>query len=192
MGVSLCIPGLVDSDRGTLLFSPTLGWYNIEIGPEITRNLGLPAYVENDVRALALGEQWFGLGRHAESLASSIPSLLNESTQYDLQRLTLPLVFDAVHKGDQLAQSAVEQTITYKAITIANVINTFNPAMVVLSGDLIATGADVVVDRVINLARNHVFGVAARGTPISVSTLGRNGNALGAACLVFQRWLAGS
>ena len=257
LGATLAIPGLVDSEAGIALFSPNMGWHDIEVGAEMQHALDIPAFVENDVRALALGEQWFGLGQHVDSLAclhigtgvgcgvimqgeiyrgatggggeightvvavdgplcrcgnygcletlaggqailakamhgmaSSIPSLLRESTNDDLRRLSLHLVFEAVRKGDQLARSAVEQTITYMAIALANVINTFNPDLVILSGELITEGEDVVVERMVTLARTHIYGAAARETPIQITNLGKNGNALGAACLVFQYWLA--
>jgi glucokinase-like ROK family protein len=256
IGLGLGITGLVDSEQGVALFSPNLGWENVPVGAMWQRTFDLPVIADNDVRALALGEQWFGLGQQVQSLAclhigvgigcgvvvggkvyrgatggggeightvidrdgplcrcgnrgcletlaggqaviakvaqgmlSSVPTQLSAVTRDDPRRLSLPLVFQAARAGDRLAQSAIEQTTTYAGIAVAHVINTFNPEMVVLSGELIDEGADLMLDSIIETARHHAFGVAAKDTPIRVTELGKNASALGTACLVFQQWL---
>jgi predicted NBD/HSP70 family sugar kinase len=76
----------------------------------------------------------------------------------------------------------------YMAIALVNVINTFNPDPVILSAEMTTEGVDVAVERMVTLARTHIHGATARETPIRITSLGKNGNALGAAGLVFQYW----
>jgi predicted NBD/HSP70 family sugar kinase len=68
-GVGVSVSGDIDSKTGTVRHSPLLGWTQVELGAALESRLGLPITVENDVRALAKSEQWFGVGRDAVSFA---------------------------------------------------------------------------------------------------------------------------
>ena len=52
--------GVVDVETGTSLFAPILGLTNIPIKEELEKEFELEVKVENDARAMALGESWFG------------------------------------------------------------------------------------------------------------------------------------
>jgi glucokinase len=68
-GIGVGVPGLIDSESGRLLESPNLpGWNDYDVKGEIERRLGTAVILENDANAAALGEQWLGAGRGAESL----------------------------------------------------------------------------------------------------------------------------
>jgi predicted NBD/HSP70 family sugar kinase len=54
------VPGLVDRTQGKLVYSPNLGWCNVEVARRLERNLKLPVYLENDANAAALSELWYG------------------------------------------------------------------------------------------------------------------------------------
>jgi len=60
LGIGVGSHGLVDADRGVTLFATNLNLRNIPIKAALEEATGLPVEVENDVRALALGESWFG------------------------------------------------------------------------------------------------------------------------------------
>lgn len=62
-GVGVCTHGLVNSDEGMMVFAPNLGWSHVKIGDMLNRITGLPVFVENDVRAMALAESWCGLAQ---------------------------------------------------------------------------------------------------------------------------------
>ncbi|GAN69892.1 ROK family transcriptional regulator [Acetobacter orleanensis] len=59
-GIGLALPGFVARDRQTCLTCTALGWRNINIGAALAERTGLPVWVENDAKALILGEQLFG------------------------------------------------------------------------------------------------------------------------------------
>jgi N-acetylglucosamine repressor len=69
LGVGLGLPGLVDAETGIAHFLPHLGWENVRVRELWQEAFDLAVFVDNDIRALALGEQWFGLGQSAQSLA---------------------------------------------------------------------------------------------------------------------------
>jgi len=68
--VGVGIPGLVDGERGMLLHSAgarIADLHGVPLAERISAKTGVPAFVDNDVNVLALGEWTFGLGRGAVS-----------------------------------------------------------------------------------------------------------------------------
>ncbi|CAM5488993.1 Putative NBD/HSP70 family sugar kinase OS=Leifsonia shinshuensis OX=150026 GN=HNR13_003640 PE=3 SV=1 [Leifsonia shinshuensis] len=68
-GVGVSVSGDIDTADGIVRDSPLLGWTHVPLGSLLAERLGLPVIVENDVRALAKSEQWFGVGTDADSFA---------------------------------------------------------------------------------------------------------------------------
>ena len=65
--VGVGCPGMVRSEEGTVLYNNNLGWRDFLLGPMLTEALGLPARVENDANAAALGEVMAGCAKGASS-----------------------------------------------------------------------------------------------------------------------------
>jgi len=63
LGVGIGISGFVDAARGIELYSPILGWREVPLAGPLSRLVGLPVHLENDVNALTLAERWYGAGR---------------------------------------------------------------------------------------------------------------------------------
>ncbi|MCD9022803.1 ROK family protein [Cohnella silvisoli] len=63
IGVGLGIPGLVDPKAGISLNSSNLNWRNIPVASELEALIGLPAFIDNDVRMYVYGEAIAGAGR---------------------------------------------------------------------------------------------------------------------------------
>jgi glucokinase len=61
------IAGQVDG-RDVVRFAPNLRWRDVAIGPPLSKALGIPARVINDVRAATFGEWRFGKGRGESDL----------------------------------------------------------------------------------------------------------------------------
>lgn len=59
-GLSFAIPGVVDQDRGSVLFAPNLGWRNVSVTPKLRSSFSPPILVENEASLAALGEHFFG------------------------------------------------------------------------------------------------------------------------------------
>lgn len=56
-------------DRAHVRHAPFLGWDDVPLADLLTAPIGLPTWVENDVRALTQAEHWFGEGRGLRSFA---------------------------------------------------------------------------------------------------------------------------
>lgn len=63
LGIGFAMHGLVDPDQGLAIFSPHLHLENIPIKVSLENEFNIPVIVENDVRALAIAESWFGKGQ---------------------------------------------------------------------------------------------------------------------------------
>jgi N-acetylglucosamine repressor len=67
VGIGVGVPGLANTDTGTIIESVNLGWRDLPLGPMLQESHGLPVYVANDGQATALAEHVFG-GRRTENL----------------------------------------------------------------------------------------------------------------------------
>lgn len=63
VGVGMGVPGMIDSDRGNVIYSNNLGWEDFLIADKVTKALGLPVKIANDANVAALGETRFGCGK---------------------------------------------------------------------------------------------------------------------------------
>ena len=68
-GIGVGASGLVNHTTGVNLLATSLGWQDIPIREYLERQLDLPVCVDNNVRAMALGEAYFGQGRDVGVLA---------------------------------------------------------------------------------------------------------------------------
>ena len=69
MGVGVAVSGDVDKRTGIVRNSPRLNWLNVPLEQVLRERLELPVVIDNDVRALAIAEEWFGIGVDADSFA---------------------------------------------------------------------------------------------------------------------------
>jgi N-acetylglucosamine repressor len=60
IGIGIAMHGVVDVEKGTSLIAPILKLKNIPIKDRLEEEFNLTVKVENDARAMALGESWFG------------------------------------------------------------------------------------------------------------------------------------
>jgi len=63
LGIGVGVHGLVDPVRGISVYAPHLQLRQVAVKDALEEAFSLPVEVENDVRALALAEGWFGRGK---------------------------------------------------------------------------------------------------------------------------------
>lgn len=63
LGIGFAMHGLVNPEIGLAIYSPHLHLENIPIREKLEEEFNIPVIVENDVRALAIAESWFGQGQ---------------------------------------------------------------------------------------------------------------------------------
>ena len=65
--VGMGSPGMIDCDKGIVIYNNNLGWNDFHIGEKMSAALGIPARLENDADAAALGEVVAGCAKGAKS-----------------------------------------------------------------------------------------------------------------------------
>lgn len=70
IGIGIAMHGVVEIETGIALFAPNLGITNIPIKAELEAEFQLDVKVENDARAMALGESWFGNHGEVDNMLS--------------------------------------------------------------------------------------------------------------------------
>lgn len=69
LALGIACPGPLSATRGVVEHAPLLGWRDVPVVKLLTERLGIPAILENDANAAALGEQRMGAGRGCASMA---------------------------------------------------------------------------------------------------------------------------
>ncbi len=72
-GIGIGCPGLVNPEKGTLIFAPNLGWPNMALRKLLQTIFKAPVAVLNDVDAGTYGEYALGAGKGARSLLGVFP-----------------------------------------------------------------------------------------------------------------------
>ncbi len=78
--------------------------------------------------------------RAVEAIESGSESRLASYVNGDLGQVSAQTVYDAAHDGDELALEVVRDTAKYLGIGVANMINIFNPEVVVICGGVTLAG----------------------------------------------------
>ncbi len=68
LGIGVGVPGTVDNRRGVAVHYEFIrGWREIPLADRLAQTFGVPVYLENNIRAMALAERWFGRVRNVEN-----------------------------------------------------------------------------------------------------------------------------
>jgi transcriptional regulator of PTS gene len=204
LAIGIIVRGPVMSKEGLSLFSPSAGWRNVPLKYLVEKQFQLPVFVENDMRAMALGayhygpyrdiknavflgvgggigsgiilngELYRGLGDSAgeightvvdvggplcscgnygclEAMASESAlvnitvksindgesSLVSEMVKGDMDAIRPKHIYDAAEAGDLLAIKMLQQVANYIGMGAANIINIFNPQLVLIGGGIV-------------------------------------------------------
>jgi glucokinase len=78
--------------------------------------------------------------RSMEAIASGAESRMPDMVDGDLSRLTAQTVYQAAQEGDALALEVVRDTAKYLGVGVANLVNVFNPEIVVICGGVTQAG----------------------------------------------------
>jgi glucokinase len=123
--------------------------------------------------------------RAREALEAGEPSSLR-----DLATVTARDVSEAAAAGDPLAARVWDETTEILGSAVANILDIFNPELVVLGGGVTRAGAQL-LDPVRDLGRRLAMPPAARSGDVVLAGLGDELGVVSAAALAFERWPAG-
>lgn len=68
LGIALGVPGLVDTQSGTLLYAPNLQWENVPLRQMLSARFDFPVIVDNEATMAAFGESFFGVARGSRNV----------------------------------------------------------------------------------------------------------------------------
>ncbi|PZE22322.1 ROK family transcriptional regulator [Paenibacillus xerothermodurans] len=116
-------------------------------------------------------------------------SELYSGMSVDLHTIKAQDVCTAAAKGDELAQQVVKQAASYLGISMANLLNTFNPEAIILGGT-IPNGSQLFVDTATKVMRQRAMSALLSGTEVKSAVYKEIGGALGAANFAFDKHIS--
>ncbi len=102
-----------------------------------------------------------------------------------IEQVTAQTVQSAAEKGDPLANQLILKTAHYFGVGLANLVNIFNPEMIVIGGGLSNMG-DRLLKPAYQVAEERAFKQAYRAVRFVRAALGRNSGVIGAAAFAFD------
>lgn len=251
VGVGVAASGLVDNITGVNVLAPNLNWHNVPIQAYLTDRLHLDVVVDNNVRAMALGEAMFGAARHVHAVAfvyarigvgaglvvggqlyrgaaagageighttimvddpcepdsyRSLESLVSEpviinaarkiahenpdgimARQFKQSGRTLDDIFQAAKGGDVGVQRMIEQRACYMGIALANLVNVFNPELIVLGG-IFLKERGLMLPTIETTVRQLSFANLGEKVRLQTTEFGDHAGMIGAAALALDRY----
>lgn len=103
----------------------------------------------------------------------------------DLEKVSAQRVFLAAQEGDHLAKELISRTGYYLGVGLVNLVNIFNPQLILIGGGLSRMGR-LLLDPAVEVVRKHAFELAVRAVRIELSPLENDSTALGAVALVLK------
>ena len=71
-GVGIAVAGIVEAEVGVCRYSAGLDWRDVPVSDIVGKALRLPAWVDNDANAIAVGEKIFGRAREYDHFSSIV------------------------------------------------------------------------------------------------------------------------
>jgi len=128
-----------------------------------------PAIAKRAIKAIKEGEK----------------SLIYKLANYDLSQISAEIVATAANQGDKLGRSIMEETGEYLGTGVANIINLFNPELVIVGGG-VARAGDLIFEPLKKAVQKRAFSVSAKVAKIIPVSLGKDCTVIGAAALMLK------
>lgn len=263
VGLGIGVPGLVDVAAGHVRRTPNLGWQGIPLGAWFQERLALPVIIDNNIRAMAIGERMFGKGRKEANLISffvgpgigagilindkifrgvsdgagevghtlidpqgpicrcgrqgcleAIASntaiirkvweatktgqdielrnlVLQELSDQESAELTIEDVVRWAELGNAYCKALLEDAGRFLGEGVANLINLFNPELIIVGGELF-NHSDLVFNSLAATARQKAFSVPADSVALAKTDFGKSQGLIGAGALALREFFYSS
>ena len=113
-------------------------------------------------------------------------SSLVEMVGGKIEDITAEKVGAAARNGDSLALDVLAQAANYLGVGMANLVNIFNPEMIVLGGGMAKLG-DLLIDPARRVVAEKAFPISAQAVRIVTAQLGDEAGVYGAAVFAFEQ-----
>lgn len=123
--------------------------------------------------------------RMKELLKQGVNSIIKEEVKSNLNKVTFSGIVKAARKGDKVAFQILEEAGKYIGIGVANVVNLFNPGLIIIGG-LIAQAGDLILDPIRRTVKACALTKLANEVDVRLTEFDEAGGALGATTLVLE------
>lgn len=113
-------------------------------------------------------------------------SSLTEIVEGKIENITAEKVSTAAQHGDRLALDIVTRAATYLGVGMVNLVNIFNPDMIIVGGGVARMG-DLLLNPARQVVMERAFPMAAQAVRIVPAQLGNDAGILGAAVFAFEQ-----
>jgi len=134
----------------------------------------------------ALASGWAVAREVVAKINAGQGSVINELVEGRTGDITAEIVGKAAKKGDRIACDIVLTAANYLGIGLANLVNIFNPELIVIGGGLSNMG-NLLLNPARQVVRQRAFALPAKTVRIVRARLGSNAGIVGAAAYVFTR-----
>ena len=110
-------------------------------------------------------------------------TILTEMLGPDLKDLRSGDLRKAIKKGDKFVEKVVEEAAEYTGIAVGNLINIFNPEVIVLGGGIIDQLGGEMMPIILETAKDYAMDGTTEGIEIIASDVGDDAGILGGAVL---------
>jgi predicted NBD/HSP70 family sugar kinase len=124
--------------------------------------------------------------RTRRALSDGVSSQLLAMAQEDPSRITVWLVLEAARAGDKMCWNIVAQIAEEIGVAIANLVNLFNPSLIVFDQRLGVTG-DEFLKLISRVVKGNALAGSAAGLALRFATLGREAGLLGLGLQILER-----
>jgi glucokinase len=137
--------------------------------------------VAGAVEALASGSAL--AGEVSRRLRNGEPSLLQErGSAHGTEAVTAELIFEAYHRGDELARKVVAQAVVYLGAGLTSLVNVLDPELLIIGGGL-ANQWEAYIEPAVEIMRAQAMAGIGRSLRVVPAALGARAGALGAVAL---------
>lgn len=256
LGIGIGVPGLVDRNRGVSIFAPNWGWHDVPMKEKIEKIVGIPTYIDNGAKVMALGEKWAGAAQGADNVIALIVGTglgagiivnskmcrgisesagewghmvidingpkcscgnkgcleayagVNAIAQRTKEILSMSKnnsalsqikdikpakvvqkVIELALKDDPVAIQVLKETGRYLGIGIANLVNLFNPEIVIIGGWVEIGAREILLPIIQSTVKKHALEFPFSFTKIVISDLADQAIVIGAAAMVLRKFL---
>jgi glucokinase len=118
-------------------------------------------------------------------IGKKVKTSILEYAQGSVDNVTPQVIRSAAEKGDKVAKELIAQTGYYVGVGLANLINIFNPELIVVGGGLSNIG-DMLLEPAFKTAEKRAYKEAFQSVRFASAALGGNSAAIGAATFAGQ------
>jgi len=112
-------------------------------------------------------------------------SILTEMVKGEIEEITTEKIGAAAGEGDPLALEVISRAGTYLGIGMVNLVNIFNPEMIIVGGGVAKMG-ELLLEPARRVVRERAFKLAAEVVRIVPTQLGDDGGVLGGAVFAYS------